>query len=99
MPKAIAFAISPTAMTLRLYADRKGWNLGDVSVHISHSKTHADDCSDCESGGAKIDTFTRKIEFTAELSDDQEAKLLEIADKCPVHRTLDASSQIKTTII
>ncbi len=87
-----------TAMTLRLYADRKGWNIGDVAVHVSHSKVHAEDCAGCKSSGAKIDTFTRKIEFTAELSDDQKAKLLEIADKCPVHRTLEAEARIDTRI-
>lgn len=87
-----------TAMTLRLYADRKGWELGDVAVHVSHSKIHAADCSDCESGGSKIDTFERTIEVSAELADEQKQKLLEIADKCPVHRTLGAEAQIETTI-
>jgi uncharacterized OsmC-like protein/esterase/lipase len=87
-----------TAMTLRLYADRKGWDLGDVAVHVSHSKVHAADCSDCESGGSKIDNFVRTIELSAELSDEQKAKLLEIADKCPVHRTLEAEARIETMI-
>lgn len=88
-----------TAMTLRLYADRKGWQLGDVAVHVSHSKTHAADCSDCEAGGSKIDNFVRTIEFSTELSSEQKAKLLEIADKCPVHRTLEAEAKIVTAIL
>ena len=87
-----------TAMTLRMYADRKGWELGDVNVHVSHGKTHAEDCSDCESRGGKIDTFTRTIEFAAELDDAQKKKLLEIADKCPVHRTLEATSRVETRL-
>lgn len=87
-----------TAMTLRLYADRKGWDLGDVAVHVSHSKTHAADCSDCEAGGSKIDKFVRRIEFSAQLTAEQHGRLLEIADKCPVHRTLEATSQVETTI-
>lgn len=87
-----------TAMTLRMYADRKGWDLGDVSVHVSHTKTHAEDCSDCETGGGKIDKFTRTIEFAAELDAGQKKKLLEIADKCPVHKTLENALLIETRI-
>src|SRR5690606_2188904 len=85
-----------TAMTLRMYADRKGWDLGDVAVHVSHSKIHAEDCAECVDEKVKIDTFNRIVEVTAEISDDQKNKLLEIADKCPVHRTLEASSRIET---
>ena len=85
-----------TAMTLRMYADRKGWDLGDVAVHVSHSKIHAEDCAECVDEKVKIDTFNRTVEVTAEISDDQKNKLLEIADKCPVHRTLEASSRIET---
>lgn len=90
---------SCTAMTLRLYADRKGWQLGDVAVHVSHSKIHASDCSDCEAGGSKIDNFVRSIEVSAELSIEQKAKLLEKADKCPVHRTLEAEARIETAFL
>jgi uncharacterized OsmC-like protein/pimeloyl-ACP methyl ester carboxylesterase len=85
-----------TAMTLRMYADRKGWDLGDVSVHVSHSKIHAEDCAECVDKKVKVDTFNRAIEVTAEISEEQKIKLLEIADKCPVHRTLEASSHIET---
>ncbi len=83
-----------TSMTIRMYARRKGWPLDHVSVDITHDKVHA---QDAESGGsAKADTFTRAIRLAGDLSDDQRARLLEIADKCPVHRTLERSSVVKT---
>ncbi len=88
-----------TAMTLRLYADRKGWDLGDVQVHVTHGKSHAQDCSHCEKEGGRIDVFSRKLEFTAELDEEQLQKLLEIANKCPVHKTLESSSRIETSIV
>ncbi|MGE3384713.1 MAG: OsmC family protein [Pyrinomonadaceae bacterium] len=65
---------------------------------MSHTKTHAEDCSNCGTGGAKIDKFTRTIEFAAELDGGQKKKLLEIADKCPVHRTLENESLIETRL-
>ncbi len=87
-----------TAMTLRLYADRKGWDLGNVAVHVSHSNVHIADCSSCEASGSKIDKFDRMIEFSHELSGAQKQKLLEIADRCPVHRTLESEARIETTL-
>ena len=87
-----------TAMTLRLYADRKKWDLKEVYVHISHEKTHAEDCLNCESATSKIDKFTREIELAGDLNDEQKQRLLEIADKCPVHRTLEAKSRIETRL-
>ncbi len=86
-------------MTLRLYADRKGWDIGDVHVHVTHRKSHGEDCSDCEKEGGKIDVFSRKLEFTAELNEEQLQKLLAIANKCPVHRTLVGSSRIETRVL
>ena len=80
-----------TGMTIRMYARRKGWPLAGVSVDVSHEKRHATDCEDCEKGG-KIDTFTRAITLLGDLDADQREKLLAIADKCPVHRTLEAQA-------
>ncbi len=84
-----------TSMTIRMYARRKGWPLEGVSVDITHAKEHAADAAD---PGAKVDHFERLIRLTGELSDEQRARLLEIADKCPVHRTLERSSTIGTKL-
>ncbi|HLW32805.1 MAG TPA: alpha/beta fold hydrolase [Aequorivita sp.] len=85
-----------TAMTLQMYARRKKWEVKNVSVHINHSKEHAVDCEHCDEKSSKIDTFTREIYLEGDLSDEQQKRLLEIADRCPVHRTLEAQSQIIT---
>ena len=83
-----------TSMTIRMYARRKGWPLRHVRVEVSHDKVHA---QDAEAGNdAKADTFTRVVYLEGDLSDEQRIKLLEIADKCPVHRTLERSSKIET---
>lgn len=88
-----------TAMTLHLYAERKQWDLREVYVHISHDKSHLEDCASCDiAETSKIDHFTREIELVGDLSEEQEARLLEIADKCPVHRTLENMSHIKTQL-
>lgn len=85
-----------TTMTLRMYARRKGWPLTGVSVDVTHSKVHA---QDAESGSpGRVDVFTRTISLRGNLSEEQRAKLLEIADKCPVHRTLEHSSTVKTRL-
>jgi putative redox protein len=83
-----------TSMTIRMYARRKGWPLAHVSVDVSHDKVHAQDASGAQ--GDKIDRFVRSITLRGELSEDQRARLLEIADRCPVHRTLERSSAIET---
>jgi putative redox protein len=88
-----------TAMTIQMYAKRKGWNLENVEVHTSYSKTHAVDCEDCEADSAKIDTFNREIRLTGVLDEKQTSRILEIADKCPVHRTLHSETQVVTTLI
>lgn len=88
-----------TSMTLRLYADRKGLPLGRVTVEVSHSRTHAADCDACvEGAGPLVDHFERRIVVTGTLDDDQRGALLRIADKCPVHRTLEGTSRISTTL-
>ncbi len=85
-----------TVMTLQMYARRKGWDLQNVEVHTSYSKTHAEDCAQCESEQAKIDTFHREIRLSGELDDKQRKRLMEIADRCPVHRTLYSETQVIT---
>ncbi|WP_281966561.1 bifunctional alpha/beta hydrolase/OsmC family protein [Roseovarius nanhaiticus] len=83
-----------TSMTIRMYARRKEWPLSHVRVDVSHDKVHAQDASGVSP--AKVDRFIRTVFLEGELSEEQRARLLEIADKCPVHRTLEATSEIVT---
>jgi putative redox protein len=85
-----------TSMTLRLYAEHKKIPLDHVSVTLSHSKTHAADCAECETKDGKIDRIQRVLTLTGDLTGEQRARLLEIADKCPVHRTLTSEVNIRT---
>lgn len=85
---------SCTSMTLQMYARRKKWPLEMVETHVNHSKSHAEDCENCESNSAKIDTFQREIKLTGDLDQKQKDRLLEIADKCPVHKTLHSAVRI-----
>ena len=85
-----------TSMTLRLYADRKKLPLDRAVVHIRHDKVHAEDCEECEGREGRIDRFERELELEGELDDSTREKLKEIADKCPVHRTLEQSSVVVT---
>lgn len=83
-------------MTIRMYARRKGWPLDHVSVDVSHNKVHA---QDADTGrGDKVDEWKRLISLRGALDTDQRARLLEIADKCPVHRTLEHSSTVITEL-
>ena len=77
-----------TAMTIRMYADLKNLPLTKVRVTLTHDKIHAEDCADCETKVGKLDRIVRDLHFEGDLSEAQKAKLLEIADKCPVHKTL-----------
>jgi putative redox protein len=79
-----------------MYADRKKWPLKNVSVSLSHDKIHAADCADCETRDGKIDEITRDIALTGDLDDEQRVRLMEIAEKCPVHRTLHSEIKIRT---
>ncbi|MEM6973978.1 MAG: bifunctional alpha/beta hydrolase/OsmC family protein [Pseudomonadota bacterium] len=88
-----------TAMTLRLYARRKGIALDHVAVDVTHDRVHAEDCANCVSDGARIDRFTRRIHLRGALDADTHARLREIADRCPVHRTLNASARIETELV
>ena len=87
-----------TAMTLQMYARRKKWDLQEVRVHLNHRKDYANDMAEVEQASSKIDHFDRIIELDGELDDTQRAKLLEIADKCPVHRTLHNDVVISTSL-
>jgi len=87
-----------TAMTLRLYARQKKWPLQKVRVRLQHSKIYATDCADCETREGKIDRIERLIELQGALTDEQRARLLQIADHCPVHRTLTSEVSIVTSL-
>ena len=84
-----------TSMTLRMYANRKKLPLEDVQVRLLHERVHAEDCVDCKD---KIERITRRITLIGELDDEQRQRLLEIADRCPVHRTLESDPQIVTEL-
>jgi putative redox protein len=83
-------------MTVRLYADQKQIPLTRTEVRLRHEKIHASDCAECETKEGKIDHIERVIMFEGDLTAEQRAKLLEIADKCPVHRTLKSEVDIRT---
>ncbi len=85
-----------TSMTIRMYARRKGWPLGHVAVDVSHDKAHGADCADCPDKSAKIDRFRRVIRLEGDLDAEQRARLMEIADRCPVHRTMEGTIRIET---
>jgi putative redox protein len=83
-----------TAMTLRLYAARKGWPLDGVSVELTHSREYAADCVGCDDPGAKVDVITRRLRVTGALDAMQVARLAEVARRCPVHKTLAAGVRV-----
>ena len=87
-----------TSITLRMYADRKQWPLERVSVSVRHARIHAKDCEDCESKQGSIDRFERRLRLEGALSDEQRERLLAIADRCPVHRTLHGPVEIRTSL-
>jgi putative redox protein len=90
---------SCTSMTVALYARRKRWPLEAVTVTLRHSKIHAADCESCETKEGKLDHIERDVELVGSLSQEQRARLLEIADMCPVHRTLTSEIDIQTRLI
>ncbi len=87
-----------TSMTLRMYADRKGWDLRGATVHLTHRKVHVKDCDDCDSPSGRIDEITRELVLDGDLDAEQRARLLEIADKCPVHRSLHGEVKVRTSL-
>ncbi|MEM6960100.1 MAG: alpha/beta fold hydrolase [Myxococcota bacterium] len=88
-----------TSMTLRMYADRKKWPLESVDVKLRHRKIHAKDCADCETENGMIDEIEREIALEGPLDDEQRARLMEIADRCPVHRTLHSEVRVRTKAV
>ncbi|MEJ2503908.1 MAG: OsmC family protein, partial [Gemmatimonadota bacterium] len=87
-----------TSMTLRMYADRKDWPLEEAIVRLKHSRIHSEDEERDEDGEARLDRLDRRLELIGPLDDEQRARLLEIADRCPVHRTLAAGVRIRTEL-
>ena len=88
-----------TSMTVSVYARRKGWPLESVKVHVRHSKIHARDCAECETKEGMVDRLEREIELVGAVDEAQRQRLLEIANKCPVHRTLTSEISIATRLI
>ncbi len=84
-------------ITIRMYADRKGWPLEGVSVDVKHGRIHAEDCEDCETQQGMIDRLDKTVRIEGDLDDAQVDRLMEIADRCPVHRTLTREIQIVTS--
>jgi putative redox protein len=87
-----------TSMTLRMYADRKGWPLEGVSVVLEHAKIHARDCAECESESGRVDLIERSLDIQGDLDSAQRQRLMEIADRCPVHRTLTSETIIRSRL-
>ncbi|GAA5175941.1 bifunctional alpha/beta hydrolase/OsmC family protein [Pseudonocardia eucalypti] len=86
-----------TSMTMRMYAQRKGLPLDRATVRLRHSRIHASDCADCETKVGRLDRIDREIVLEGALTEEQRRSLLEIADKCPVHRTLHSEVEIRTS--
>lgn len=94
---AVALA-SCTVMTLQMYAREQKWNLQNVNVHIDYDKRYVDDCNGCTEKPRRIDIFKKVIDLEGDLDETQRARLMEIADLCPVHRTLHHTAEIHTTL-
>lgn len=89
---------SCNSLTVRMYAEHKKWPLTNVSITLRHDKIHAGDCADCETNEGKIDRIDRVLDLEGDLDGEQRSRLLEIADKCPVHRTLHSEVKIVSTL-
>ena len=87
-----------TSMTIGMFARRKGWPLTRVTVRLRHSREHARDCAVCDTETAMLTVIDRDVEFEGTLNDEQRERLLAIADRCPVHRTLTSTIEIRTTL-
>jgi putative redox protein len=88
-----------TSMTLRMYADRKGWPLKKIIVKLRHEKIHAEDCKDCETKSGMIDRIEREIHLEGNLDEEQLNRLLEISERCPVARTLKSEININSRLV
>ena len=89
---------SCTLMTIKMYANRKGWELDDIYMELRHNKRHDEDCQDCENPQSKIDVIEKEVILEGDLSDEQLDKILDISKKCPVHRTLIGDINIESEI-
>jgi putative redox protein len=87
-----------TSMTLRMYADRKQWPLNGVRVRLVHSRSYVEDCATCDTKEGTVDQIDAEISLIGELSDSQRQRLMEVADHCPVHRTLLGEIQIRVSL-
>ena len=90
---------SCTSMTVAMYARRKQWPLERVVVRLQHSRIHAEDCAECETKEGMLDRIDREVDLIGPLSAEQRARLLEIANRCPVHRTLTSEIDIRTRLV
>jgi putative redox protein len=88
-----------TCISVRMYAERRRWPLEAVHITLTHAKVHADDCAACDGEIRMIDNVELEISLTGDLSEDQRERLLEIAGRCPVHRTLTSTVQIHTRVV
>lgn len=86
------------AITVRMYADRKGWPLDRLELDLSHQRQHAKDCEDCEHEDGIISVIECTLTAQGDLTDEQRARLAEIADKCPVHKTITGANHIRTKL-
>ncbi len=89
---------SCTAITMRMYANRKEWPVEDIYIEMRHNKVHAEDCEDCDDPKARIDKIEKEIIVKGDLDRDQIDRLLEISKKCPVHKTMIKSVIVDSTI-
>jgi len=89
---------SCTTMTIEMYARRKGWPLDAAHTEVTFDRVHADDCADCEHTSGRIERFTRTVHVEGDLDDEQRDRILEIANKCPVHRTLEGTIEVHTSL-
>jgi putative redox protein len=87
-----------TSMTVRMYADRKGWQLDRIQVTLRHKRIHAQDCADCETKVGWVSHIDRVVEITGDLDDVQRQQLLHIAERCPVHQTLTSEVDVATSL-
>jgi uncharacterized OsmC-like protein len=87
-----------TSMTVGMYARRKNWQLEGIVVRLRHSRIHAEDCAECETKVGFLDRIDVELELTGALTSEQRSKLLEIAEKCPVHRTLESEIDIRSSL-
>ena len=87
-----------TSMTVRMYANRKGWRLDRIQVTLRHKRIHAQDCADCETKVGWVSHLDRDIEITGEIDDSQRQQLMHIAERCPVHQTLTSEVDVATSL-